>query len=792
MERIVIREVDNTTNFENLSSYDVVYVPGFASIQNEEKAKLYFRNPTLVTNKYEFIQLFGHTAGSDTDSGARDVDVPLFSKDQQYPVAPQFSSSAGYGFPDWAIPNSSAVKSGVSLNLTDFDTLEDIVSPLPDDGEVPSSDRVVVYTKVNTGREDNFTPEEGVVYFKATREDEESPYLISEFNREIDTPVPYYPDVQTNDFSFDDPENAAAAVSDSGIYTLLEAEETITASNYTDYFDETELAAGRYVYFGDEDIDTDENIVTVHTFATSSPAVDSDFEGRTFFLGVNPSSVPWYVNTGTTENPVWVQTEDTYINTEADPPVQYYRKADDYSGYNLYTGVSPATEGFNERSASGDYSVTTDAVIDLEKTYYIITDGNAVMFKEGTPDPGFRYALLLLSLGIPVYYEQMNMVDNDVTKRDGEDVTYGIDLEAMYSGLINRFDTDPTDYSFDNIGDFAIKYMTTGGYPVYEYGQLVTDSATQVTTCTSPLAQSIVRLCSKRGDAVALIDHTDNPNRSILATNLVENDSVIDKIRLGNGGIIGGSEELDSHAAMFSPWYYCTHQAITGTNLFNNVSTTDDQDTEQSNAMPGSLAFLSALASQIQSYNPWLAVSGVTRGRVPYCAGLHLTPPKVLTNNIADTYQSLPDELATNSSISINPITYIRNYGYCIWGNRTLRNNTNGTKATSFLNIRNVISDIKKRLYETSQRLLFDQNSEVLWIDFKTLVTPLLDSMVSNYILSDYKITRLSVDPDTGRPVPAYKVLAVLRIMPINSVEVFDLTVQLENSIVDFVEETVE
>ena len=64
----------------------------------------------------------------------------------------------------------------------------------------------------------------------------------------------------------------------------------------------------------------------------------------------------------------------------------------------------------------------------------------------------------------------------------------------------------------------------------------------------------------------------------------------------------------------------------------------------------------------------------------------------------------------------------------------------------------------------------------------KALVTPILDRMVSNYILSDYNIVKYNVDPESGERVPAYKVLANIIIRPINSVEVFELRVTLENN----------
>ena len=78
--------------------------------------------------------------------------------------------------------------------------------------------------------------------------------------------------------------------------------------------------------------------------------------------------------------------------------------------------------------------------------------------------------------------------------------------------------------------------------------------------------------------------------------------------------------------------------------------------------------------------------------------------------------------------------------------------------------------------------MLFEQNTAITWLNFKSSITPLLDRMVSNYVIEDYSIVRYMVDPESGNPVHAYKVLGVIKIRPINSIEVFDLTVQLENT----------
>ena len=71
MERIIITEVDNTSNVETLSSYDVVYVPGFSKTAQDNSL---FRVPTLITSKYQFLQTFGDT-------------VPTFEYNEYYPEA---------------------------------------------------------------------------------------------------------------------------------------------------------------------------------------------------------------------------------------------------------------------------------------------------------------------------------------------------------------------------------------------------------------------------------------------------------------------------------------------------------------------------------------------------------------------------------------------------------------------------------------------------------------------------------------------------------------------------------
>lgn len=672
MERIIIREEDNTFNVEGLSSYDVAYVPGFGYSSD------LFRVPTLVTSRYKFLELFGAGGSASLATQPR-----RFESDQMYPEA----SETEAGFPTYAIPGYTNLQvDSQPINITSFidlGTLENYYLQV-----AIESDEVGV----------DWAPEDDVNYFLRSGAE--------------------------------------------GNYTIAYSELPLTEGST--YIETYGAGSGNYVYRS--------NII--------------------------PYQVRWFENGETSP----VLTTDSQI------------------------------------SVSGDGETI--------KQYYTAANSTPPMFNAGAPDPGFRYALYLLSLGMPVYYEQMNsegFEEIDLTSdfntamnrystivetsgssdqyispydqgwyyyeagtykkctdqsikyrntpedRQAASATtwyYGADvsIDSMYTGLSMRFmgNPDSPDYSFDSMGDYSIKYITSGGYPTFEYGTI--DSTTN--SVSSGLAYAMIDIAAQRQDSVALIDHTDNPERSIYESDSL---AVINKVR---SDMADYSSITLSYGAMFTPWYTCTHSAVVG----------DSNQYADYSFMPASLAFLSSLANQVKNnQTPWLAVSGVSRGKIPYFGSLHTQ--YMLTNNVADSYQTVPTDAVTDYAlISINPITYIRQYGYCIWGNRTLRNNKSGTKATSFLNIRNVVSDIKKRLYEASQQLLFEQNTEMLWIHFKSLITPLLDTMVSNSILSDYRLTKFNINPDSGEPVPAYMVLANIQIRPINSVEVFDLTVQIENT----------
>ena len=194
---------------------------------------------------------------------------------------------------------------------------------------------------------------------------------------------------------------------------------------------------------------------------------------------------------------------------------------------------------------------------------------------------------------------------------------------------------------------------------------------------------------------------------------------------------------------MFSPW--CAYN-INGTDI----------------TLPASVAYLEAVASGIVNNPIWYAMAGLQRGLV---SG---TPTVTYGEEVANT-------LTTKTGASVNPIAYV-NGVVTIWGNRTLYNNTGSLVASSFLNIRNLCSRLKKQLYVSAKSILFEQNTDRLWFNFKAQLVTILDNMKTGQGISGYKIIKLQAT-ERGQ------VRALIRIVPIEAIEEVDLTSELSDTL---------
>jgi hypothetical protein len=265
---------------------------------------------------------------------------------------------------------------------------------------------------------------------------------------------------------------------------------------------------------------------------------------------------------------------------------------------------------------------------------------------------------------------------------------------------------------------------------------------------------------SGRGDCVALIE--------------VDESKYITK-ELGKrpeGQIVDAINEMADINADNGKYCACTVPSVV-------YKMTADERFDGNTTFPGAFHYLACFDNSLGlGFAEWYAAAGYTRGVSSYV----IDHTSVKLGEIA--IQALEPRNIKNQSeqpkFAVNVIANFRG-SYYLWGNRTCHplgdaKGGNDLVASHFLNIRQLCTTIKKQLYVSCRRFTFDPNSDVLWINFKNSITPMLDRMKADQGVRDYKIEKVYTDKKAT-------LKAKIRIVPIEAVEDFLLEVSLEDSL---------
>ena len=344
-----------------------------------------------------------------------------------------------------------------------------------------------------------------------------------------------------------------------------------------------------------------------------------------------------------------------------------------------------------------------------------------------------RMAEVLISLGLTVLFEAIGTEDEfDITESGAENKEFDFDAVA-------------TAVDWDKLTDrglYKVKFLTAGAAKAGVLGTI---------------AGNMIACAAKRGDCIALIDHA-------MEYTLASGEDMATKIHTAFAQTVAAAGDKAKFGAAFSPWCACTLTA------------------GESPLLPASFVYLSAYGKATQSkQNPnWFAYAGSMRG-IPAFSVLPLyeygdTANGILQGRVFTDDGDFSDE--DNKTFAINPISNIDPFGNIVWGNRTLLDNdaAGGLTASSFLNIRNLVCDIKKRMYATSRKFTFEQNDDILWANFSSDINELLDRAKSGRGIRGAKLTQVPTE-FKGR------LKAHLVIMPIEGVEDFDLTLEMADSL---------
>lgn len=345
-----------------------------------------------------------------------------------------------------------------------------------------------------------------------------------------------------------------------------------------------------------------------------------------------------------------------------------------------------------------------------------------------TYDPGYMLAKTAVSKGMTVLYYAPGNSGVAYTSFSAIKSAIETALTITVSGGV---ETDSA--LIQDLKDkrkYNITLLSNGGYSSVDKPS---------TTIVVPESiKGLMDVANVRGDCTFLADHTYDLSSN---SDILSYASAVDTCL--NGTIDGLSGK---YGAMFTPWCYY--------NVANGL-------TNEYILLPASLAYLDAFATSQKAGNPtYYAVAGRARGNI---SG---TPSRYLGDKDVEVLS------VEENGVAVNPITNVSPYGVLVWGNRTLFKNEDGLVASSFLNIRQLCSTLSKTLYTSSLAYMFEQNSDRLWINFKSDITKVLDDMKQNLGIKGYKLFKLT--PDTRAQIKA-----LIRVIPTEAVEKFDLTIEL-------------
>ena len=432
-----------------------------------------------------------------------------------------------------------------------------------------------------------------------------------------------------------------------------------------------------------------------------------------------------FVNTA--DEKAWICTREYNSDEELDAqfaPVSYFEPIIDPADYTDATMLDPQV------------ITSTTALMNTFGTHYAFVDdgtyGNSLDYAKGLIEEGLTvlyHCCVKFTEDSEAGYYSMSAVATDlITAMQGS----GADAQAKYESSCF--------FAVEDTNEASVKYITTGVHcPI----GIVDDTSWEMGTDAVDIFTNMLLLASTRGDAFALIDaqrgetikENSDPTKSESLYGLLRN--------------LSSPLPHGEYGAAFASWaeYRASNSKMV--------------------CLPGSFAYLTCYARSIRTNGSNLAIAGVTRGLVSNLLSLDIPAGERLTNAIADSWQGI------NDVACVNGITYIRNYGYCIWGNRTLHDNSketgsNGLIDSSFLSIRNMLCDLKKRLRNVAMRLLFEQNNDVLWSRFLFGVTPVLERLKSTAGIANYKIIHISTDDKT-------KLKAVIKITTVKPLEQIEI-----------------
>ena len=423
------------------------------------------------------------------------------------------------------------------------------------------------------------------------------------------------------------------------------------------------------------------------------------------------------------DEPVTFEDDEASEEGEAETAAQKFATYVEENGNILYTAEPSKGKGHLD-DGSASYKLISTWTDDLKgETLYVIEPG-----KEGAD--GYER----IHCGNQIAYELL-----------------GLGYKVIYKKLTNLEDLDDNDYwsALKDKSNYDFRYILTG---LLNGNESANEAIIKLAHFVNNQPEN-----TGRGDCIALCDIDEVCYEGYSQATAISN--IKDAIN-------NNSNNTSKYAAYFAPYVvYNVDFKKKPWNTYNNAK------------FPASFHYLACAAKASEYYNEWYAIAGYTRGVCNYAINyVGCNFGELAVNALEPRFKAAKNGL----KCAVNLVTKIKD-SYYLWGNRTAEeliseDNGGDLKASHFLNIRQLCTTIKKQVYVTCKQRTFEPNSDLLWIRFCNDIRPLLEKMKADQGITDYKFIRVKTDKKA-------LLVAKIRIVPIEAVEDFDISLTLEDSV---------
>ena len=189
-----------------------------------------------------------------------------------------------------------------------------------------------------------------------------------------------------------------------------------------------------------------------------------------------------------------------------------------------------------------------------------------------------------------------------------------------------------------------------------------------------------------------------------------------------------------------------------------------DGETRSLVQVPPSVAVLGAYALNDKLAHPWFAPAGFSRGALDT---VEISSVKLNRNNLDNLYEA-----------DINPIAEFPGIGITIWGQKTLQA---ANSALDRVNVRRLLIDVRRKVRNIANTLLFEPNREETLERFSSLVNPILQRVQEQSGIERYKAV-IDTSTTTQADVENNTIRGKIYLQPTRSVEFVALDFVVTNA----------